>query len=54
MEKMKKTSRYFKNRHWKSKIANRLKGRAQDICREYLYGAIDPNWAGHTRLKQKS
>lgn len=53
MDKKKKTSRFIKNRNWKSKVANRLRGRALDICRDYLYGTIDPAWAGHTRLKQK-
>lgn len=41
MEKRKKTTRFLKNRNWKSKIANRLKGRAEDVCRDYEFGAID-------------
>lgn len=51
MDRRKKTTRFLKTRTWKSKIGNRLKGRALDICRDYLYGAIDPGWL--TRIRGK-
>jgi hypothetical protein len=54
MEKKKKSSRFLKNRIWKSKIGNRLTGRAKDICWDYLLGSIDRSWAGHLKEPQKS
>lgn len=41
MEKRKKVTRFLKNRNWRSKVANRLKGRVEDVCQDYLYGEID-------------
>jgi hypothetical protein len=41
MEKRRKVTRFLKNRNWRSKVANSLKGRAEDVCQEYLYGALD-------------
>lgn len=52
MDKKKKPTRFLKNRKWKSKIGNRLKGRAKDICRDYLYGTINPNWVAHVRQQE--
>lgn len=42
MDKKRKSTKYLKNRHWKSKCLHRLKGRSVDICRDYLRGFIDP------------
>lgn len=36
-----KSWKFLKNRTWKSKVANRLKGRVEDICRDYLNAIID-------------
>lgn len=52
MEKRKKPSRFLKNRIWRSKIANRLKGRVEDVCREYNNGVIDREWL--PRVKNNS
>jgi hypothetical protein len=41
MDKKKKTTRFLKNRQWKSKCLHRLKGRPADICRDYWSGLID-------------
>lgn len=47
MEKRKKADRFLKNRLWKSKVANRLKGRVEDVCLDYHCGAIDREWPLH-------
>lgn len=47
MEKRKKTTRFLKNRTWRSKVANRLKGRVEEVCQDYLYGAIDSDRPVH-------
>lgn len=41
MVKIKKNARFLKNRNWKSKVANHLRGRPEEICQEYLRGVID-------------
>jgi hypothetical protein len=41
MEKRKKSSRFVKNRVWKSKLRNKLKGKVEDICHDYFEGVID-------------
>ena len=35
--------RFLKNRYWKSKLANRLKGNVEDVCQDFLQGTIDPS-----------
>lgn len=47
MDKRKKMGRFLKNRTWKSKLANRLKGNAEDVCQDYLRGTIDSNRPMH-------
>lgn len=39
---MKKKHRFLKNRSWKSKFQNRLKGMPEEICRDFINGLIDP------------
>lgn len=47
MEKRKKVTRFLKNRNWRSKVANSLKGHVKDVFEDYLYGAIDSNQPVH-------
>jgi hypothetical protein len=45
--------KFLKNRFWKSKCLNRLKGRASDICHDYLSGAIDRSYVLHVKRLQR-
>lgn len=39
--KRKKIRKFLKNRIWKSRIAHRLKGHVDEVCRDYIAGLID-------------
>lgn len=41
MEKRKRTSRFLKNRMWKARFSSRLKGKAEEVCQDYMNGMIE-------------
>ncbi|MBY0515450.1 MAG: hypothetical protein K2P81_00975 [Bacteriovoracaceae bacterium] len=47
MDKKYKPYKLIKNRTWKSKLANRLKGKSDEICQDYLKGLIDSEYPIH-------
>ena len=52
MEKRNKI-KFIKNRTWKSKCYNRLKGKPEEVCRDYFNGIIDKSYIMHVKDLEK-
>lgn len=52
MEKRNKI-KFIKNRTWKSKCYNRLKGKPEEVCRDYFNGIIDKSYVMHVKDLEK-
>jgi hypothetical protein len=51
MEKRNK-AKFLKNRTWKSKCRNRLKGRASEVIQDFDYGLIDRLIGQNSRIQK--